>query len=495
MVAWPLAKIQPPNNITIIAGTRGLTTAPTRLVDIGSSDGTEPPRIVPGARCLDHENPGYIALSYCNGLVPPSPPWRLTTHTKAMFEERLPLHLFPQTLQDAMEWTRRLGDRFIWIDNLCIIQDSTEDWTREAARMASIYGSATVTLVAAAGSIYGGMTDRRNPLRNSACRLNPRTEAAETATQVFLLPSGQKGLFQEAIPTESRGWCHQEDILSPRLVRFSLKNVDWQCLGDRARLSRAQGLARLDGHKAHQRYLLWYAFIECYSNKQLSFPEDKLTAFSGIAAMKTTGGTYVAGICKDDVWAGLLWARDDLQLFKNPGHRYSEFVAPSWSWASLDVPVLFHEAKNRALGKIQYDSATWDPRLHNLAAEQTTFNSTGPVRNGILDLSAYAITARTSLVRPDVFPVNGSQQVSGRQRLFSPTTELLVGEVIYDCASEAREGEVLRCLVLHVADINHRNQTGVAALGIALQAFRRIGYVQFTPIFSELAKYGRFRII
>jgi hypothetical protein len=33
----------------------------------------------------------------------------------------------PQTLKDAVYVTRRLGIRYLWIDALCIIQDSPED--------------------------------------------------------------------------------------------------------------------------------------------------------------------------------------------------------------------------------------------------------------------------------------------------------------------------------------------------------------------------------
>ena len=123
MVAWPHGVSQLPKNITVIAGKRGLTVAPTRLVDVGSSDEDDPPRIVPGTHCLDDghgQTHGYLALSYCNGSTPDRPPWQLTTHTKTKFEERLPQSLFPQTFCDAIDWTRKLGERFIWIDNLCI---------------------------------------------------------------------------------------------------------------------------------------------------------------------------------------------------------------------------------------------------------------------------------------------------------------------------------------------------------------------------------------
>ena len=368
--------------------------------------------------------------------------------------------------------------------------------------MASIYGSATVTLVAAAGSIYGGMTDRRNPLRNSACCLSPRATTTGPLPHVFLLPGSQNATSQQSIPTDLRGWCYQEDVLSPRLVRFSLNGMAWQCLGDNTNLDRARGLERLAQWKPYQWYLLWYAFIERYSNMQLTYPEDKLTAFSGIAATKCQANTYVAGVNKDDIWSGLMWTRDSNKVLTYPGRRYSVFVAPSWSWASLDVPVLFNEAKDKALRKLQVDRTFWDPKLHEFTAEHTALNDSGPVHKGVLDLTTNVLTATTSLDRPNIFCADRTEQSTGQQRLVSSTSKTFIGEVIYDIAAEAREGESFQCLLLHVSDVHTWNQTGIAGLGIAVRPsndsfkeYRRVGYVEFTPAFAQLSKYKRFRIV
>jgi hypothetical protein len=47
---------------------------------------------------------------------------------------------------EAIRVTRTLGHRFLWIDSLCIIQDSTSDWEYEAARMAIVYGNAACNI-------------------------------------------------------------------------------------------------------------------------------------------------------------------------------------------------------------------------------------------------------------------------------------------------------------------------------------------------------------
>ena len=52
----------------------------------------------------------------------------------------------PQTVKDAVETTRNLGIRYLWVDALCIIQDSPEDKLKEIAGMGAIYKNATVTI-------------------------------------------------------------------------------------------------------------------------------------------------------------------------------------------------------------------------------------------------------------------------------------------------------------------------------------------------------------
>jgi hypothetical protein len=55
----------------------------------------------------------------------------------------------PKTAQDAISSARKLNLRYLWVDSLCIIQDSEEDKEKEMARMDKIYENATVTIVAA----------------------------------------------------------------------------------------------------------------------------------------------------------------------------------------------------------------------------------------------------------------------------------------------------------------------------------------------------------
>jgi hypothetical protein len=55
----------------------------------------------------------------------------------------------PRTVQDALLFTEKIGESYLWVDALCIVQDDHANTQVEIARMATIYDSAFLTLVAA----------------------------------------------------------------------------------------------------------------------------------------------------------------------------------------------------------------------------------------------------------------------------------------------------------------------------------------------------------
>ncbi|KAH7085583.1 heterokaryon incompatibility protein-domain-containing protein, partial [Paraphoma chrysanthemicola] len=69
----------------------------------------------------------------------------------------IPLVELPKTFRDAVEITRAIGLRYLWVDSLCIVQDSKTDWATHVEAMASIYETAHITLAAgASGDDDGG---------------------------------------------------------------------------------------------------------------------------------------------------------------------------------------------------------------------------------------------------------------------------------------------------------------------------------------------------
>ena len=479
------------NVVNIVYGTHGSVVGPTRLIYVGSENSKDPPRLVDGQECL--YKGGHLVLSYCWGMTPKNAPWQLTTTTIQQFTTEIPLTILPQTLHDAIMWTRKLKERYIWIDSMCILQDSKEDWDREASRMASIYGSGTMTLVAASSSVYGGMSDRRNPLRNSAAGLCLQDGSSKST--IYILPNGKPRDAPLPPPTDSRGWCYQEDLLSSRLLKMTQESVLWQCVGDGSKpATRAQGLEQLSKHPPYRWYTLWYRLIERYSNKSLTYPKDRLPAFYGIASDKA-GPAYLAGFLESDPWASLLWCRDENQIRRRPGRRYEEYVAPTWSWASVDAPVLFYEANARHWRKPQLDPSSMDPELHHAKVQPVSSFDTGAVKGGSIEMSAYVVMTRTASVQPFLFNTKHGAHTYGRRNCVDPHSGEALGLIVFDVATEAKDNMLLCAALLQTADVGLREKNGTAGLGLALSVQEatsehlkctRVGYVQFTSASGAL---------
>lgn len=77
----------------------------------------------------------YLCLSYCWGTkLSANLLLTKTTNIEAR-NTKLESSDLSKTLRDAVTVTRGLGYRYIWIDALCICQDSAEDWYAVSAKM------------------------------------------------------------------------------------------------------------------------------------------------------------------------------------------------------------------------------------------------------------------------------------------------------------------------------------------------------------------------
>jgi hypothetical protein len=112
---------------------------PTRVVDVGCRG--ENPRLY----ITNGEKGTYVTLSHCWGSFVPL---RNTNSTLASHLSRIEIAKMPKTFQDAVRVTHLLGFKYIWIDSLCIIQDSKKDWDIESSRMQDGYSHAALNISA-----------------------------------------------------------------------------------------------------------------------------------------------------------------------------------------------------------------------------------------------------------------------------------------------------------------------------------------------------------
>jgi len=339
---------------------------PTRLIHVGEP-GIAEPRLVMATQ----KTRPYVALSHCWGKSRPltTKSSNIKTHLKS-----IPLASMPRTFQDAVLATRALGFDYVWIDSLCIIQDSAYDWEVECEKMGHIYESSVVTICGpmAGDSSAGFLRERTCP--EPPPRLweyrNPGEPAYKRATLSSYDDQEPEGPFfsldypaepaltssEDKSPLRERGWILQEYLLSRRTLFFGLYRMHWQCRcciiheDFKTSSSEPHGLyssigkditppdSNIDLDASRQ----WFALVREFNDRRLTQPSDKLPAISGLASWFLGGRAddYLAGLLRSHLHTGLAWwvrpAPDNHPIAAPP------YRAPSWSWASTDNPVEFY---------------------------------------------------------------------------------------------------------------------------------------------------------
>ncbi|KAG5776157.1 hypothetical protein H9Q73_010166 [Fusarium xylarioides] len=385
---------------------------PTRLIHIGSK--AQQPRLVIPSKAVS-----YIALSYCWGT---DNTVTLTEATLIPFQNEIPLSSLPNTIRDAIATTRDLGYEYIWVDALCIIQDSKPDWIKESAQMGSIYGSAALTLAAAgASTVQDSIFCRRDPRAVRPCVTNIIQSSVyhRVSYPWAIYPHQPEHLLFDTIndsPLSRRAWALQELLVSPRTLVFGSKQMVWSCATTEASETFPIGLdpkfSSIVNESASLSYLrqklmraskleeepseFWNDFISRYTKARLTFSSDMLVALQGIveriteARRGSTKGTpeleYVAGLWRDESFQqSLLWRPKAGTSPSRPDY----YRAPSWSWASLDGEVDFFE---------QYIPWIWNGKKTELARildvsvePQTRYSllTTGQIKSGLIEIECH----------------------------------------------------------------------------------------------------------
>jgi hypothetical protein len=324
---------------------------PKRLIEICEGDRV---RVRTLERASNHEIE-YLALSHCWGS---GPRLKLTASTEALLREGVEISTLCKTFQDAILVTKRFWDefgiRYLWIDSLCILQDSDVDWRTESAIMGEIYQNAFCTLAAtAAADGSRGLFSDRDPQRVLPCLISV-VPVNQPKKLLRCMDTDDWVKNVNFAPLNSRSWVLQERLLSPRVLHFAANQLYWECSGQEAcesfpgglpdefgeqfkQLLPFSGMPNVEGRQENSRgpYLVWDQVMKTYSAGNLSRQSDRLVALSGIARKLQRHviphDTYLAGLWKADMPFQLLW---DVEEREPPLHRWKDYIAPTWSWAS-----------------------------------------------------------------------------------------------------------------------------------------------------------------
>jgi hypothetical protein len=303
---------------------------------------------------LEDINPmRYICLSHCwgggEGIL------RTTdSNYHGHSEFGVTMSNLPATFRDAVQICRLLKVSYLWIDSLCIIQDSDEDWRNQSAKMADIYANAFLTVAASASE---------NATKGFFRTVDPSFVGeplpGNSGVYVRLLTN----TWNDTWPLLRRAWVFQELVLSSRVVHFGPNEVIWQCqhavksqgrqsksalsksIRDLERISRMTKDSQSENPDLAN---IWRDMVALYSQRSLTYSKDRLPAIAAIARMIQSlrpDDEYIAGIWRSSLCLDMLWHN----CFKSQNiYTEGQLAAvkqrmagdiPTWSWASTNTEV------------------------------------------------------------------------------------------------------------------------------------------------------------
>lgn len=172
----------------------------------------------------------YIALSHPWGDSAKHPPFRTLRKDHsgqgrelATFLKGIPYDQLPATFKDAVDTTRALGIRYLWIDSICIIQGDDGDFSEEAKHMEDVFSCAYCVLAAsrANGQHDGFLKDR--PQREYL------TFGHGVESFYVCRPIDDFGRDVLEGSLNKRGWVLQERALARRTVFFTENQTYFEC--------------------------------------------------------------------------------------------------------------------------------------------------------------------------------------------------------------------------------------------------------------------------
>lgn len=226
---------------------------------------------------------------------------------------KIPLESFPPAIRDGVILVRKLGIQYLWVDALCILQDSPSDWAEQSALISQIYQNAMLNIAAdSAQDTLGGFLKLRSLLNIRSCE-HPSLLGTD-GPKKFICPSiPHAWLVLEHGALRTRGWILKEHALSKNILHCTPYEFAWECTAFSATERQPDfcyrplalwneikyeihGYDTPRGDQTHpgphpqsneknpeERYQEWHSLVQEYMKRTLTKGTDKLPAISGLA--------------------------------------------------------------------------------------------------------------------------------------------------------------------------------------------------------------------
>jgi hypothetical protein len=258
--------------------------------------------------------------------------------------------IIPLTLRDAMNLVQKIGERYLWVDSLCIIQDDPRS-RDQIYSMDHIYANGLFTIVAlSAPDANAGLAGVRHGTR----QLFSLVERVHGQDLVTVFPDVWDTFNSSTYIT--RGWTFQEHLLSKRQLYITSHQAYWECSED-LRAEDIVGTRSFDSklnpikdllERGEADLITWFGFYESmvqnYTKRLLSNQYDIFEAFAGVASRlgPWCNQRMAAGIPLGPLFRALFF----IPLSPNfPEARRRRCLPnrnfPTWSWLAWSGPITY----------------------------------------------------------------------------------------------------------------------------------------------------------
>jgi Heterokaryon incompatibility protein (HET) len=303
---------------------------------------------------VNHET-RYLALSYVWGTAHSE----LAGHIKSCIigdNSTLMIESLPSTIRDAIWVTKLLGERYLWVDSLCLDQSDASALTRQIGFMDRIYEKAILTIVTSTSqNVYSKIPGLR-----PHSRLRSVSDLSVDRLPIKAICTTTVALEFEGVWSQ-RAWTFQEWILSKRCLFFSNNQILFRCKEFSGlesfqppnndpfststaipkfwadTRSAATILPTLSLDSPTWNFQTYADLVRGYTGRDLRYMSDIFLAFTGIMRKleRSNGMTFVEAMPAADLLRALLWSCD---VPPTPARRNRERAIPSWTWAAWSCP-------------------------------------------------------------------------------------------------------------------------------------------------------------
>ena len=320
----------------------------------------------------------YITLSYVWGAsanrrfdMAPNPNPDMSRFPPGIepVDRQIPEMMFGRlgrTFEDLICFTRRLGERYIWIDAICIPQDEPDILGRQVLLMDQIYFHGICNVVSLGSGVDDGLPGASSATpRDTKQLVEQFTDGSRIATPLWELSA-----WIEYAPWVTRGWTLQEHLLAKRSIFFAQHEAVFVCKEMSAKESwkYPRTAADTDPSEPADRWSQYTiplpsgkcdlnseltntlsTIVQMYTTRNLTYASDRHPAFQGLSARLSEAYDieflHAHPVSETHFPPSLLWGRVDFRDSKpstaittpaDVNHNW-----PSWSWLSHPFAIAY----------------------------------------------------------------------------------------------------------------------------------------------------------